>query len=455
MEPVQHLLDLGRNYVDRQPTLALAFIAALIIVLVHAARTPAANLAGKLGRFGWGLVLVGFLVGAAMVLKSYQNEALSEFRRTHGRVSEANYNAVQNIWGPEQNQQELTVEFGYDEEVTERVEFEDQSKPALIKKKIEHRIVPGNAFESARHEVTLRQNPRKKGSAIYPGYETDCRFTYKLRYPGEHDAQATLRFPFTSSACNDLSVNLDGTNVLGQLQIENGALVLPLDVKKGWTGDYEISFKSRGVSVWYFQVAEERVIRDFVLTLHLPDLPRGKLNYPEGCMTPTEIAGDDLIYRLGNAVSSKGMGIALAKPEQPGTTMNAVLSESSTAWTLLFAGMVSGLTLSGVRRAVLLSVFIGAAAAFAYALLGNFHDIVFGFWGSAMVVLVPVFGLLAWLVTRAASGPTGKLLAGELVVFGVFYPALAGLDAERQALYLNVCAALFLGMMAWQLRRSD
>ena len=30
MEPVQHLLELGRNYIDRQPTLALAFIAALV-----------------------------------------------------------------------------------------------------------------------------------------------------------------------------------------------------------------------------------------------------------------------------------------------------------------------------------------------------------------------------------------------------------------------------------------
>lgn len=100
MESIQHLFDLGRSYIDRQPTLALAFIAALIIVFVNAARTPATSLAGRIARFGWGLVLVGFLVGAAMVLKSYQNAALAEFRRTHGRVSEANYNAVQNIWGP-------------------------------------------------------------------------------------------------------------------------------------------------------------------------------------------------------------------------------------------------------------------------------------------------------------------------------------------------------------------
>jgi hypothetical protein len=182
-------------------------------------------------------------------------------------------------------------------------------------------------------------------------------------------------------------------------------------------------------------------------------LPREKLNYPEGCMTPTEIAGNDLIYRLGNAVSSKGMGIALAKPEQPGRTMNAVLGETSTAWTLLFAGMVSGLTLASVRRAALLSVFIGALVGFAYGLLGNFHEIVFGFWGAGAVVLLPVFGLLAWLVTRTVDGAAGKLLAVELIMFGVLCPVLAGLDGGRQALYLNVCAVLFLVTVAWQLWR--
>ena len=476
MEFIQEFISSGRSFVERQPVIALALGTALMAVIFTAVsqardkeRTrPSPNPWQAVGRqltqFGWSVVLVGFLIGTAIVLKSYLNGALAEFRRTHGRVSEANYNAVQTIWGPEQNQQELMVEFGYDQEETERVEFDDPTKPAIIKKKMVHHTVPGNPFESARHEVTLRQNPRKKGSAIYPGYETHEHFTYKLNYPGDREAVAVIKFPMPSASmvANDLAVNLNGQSALGQLEIKDGTLLLGFDVKKGWTGDLDIQFKSRGVSFWYFQVSEARVIRDFTLTLHLPDLPKDRLNYPEGCMTPTRIdpttdgRGCNLTYQLGNAVSSKGMGIALAQPLQPGKTMNAVLAESSTAWTLLFAALVSGLTLAGVRRAALFSILFGAAAAFGYGLLGNFHDIVFGFWGSAAVILLPLLVLMGWFVTQAVTGAEGKLLALTPLVFGGFYPCLAGVDSERQTLYLNICAFLFLALTAWQiLRRTN
>jgi hypothetical protein len=471
MELLQQLVALAQDFLNREPIVALvlggAFVAAFFTAVLRAPgndaldrpRNTLQTIGWRLLQTGWALVLVAFLVCAVVVMKRCLNEALTNFRQTHGRVSETNYEAVQTIWGPEQSQQELTVQFGYDEEDTERVEFDDPTKPALIKKKTVHRTVPGNPFESARHDVTLRQNPRQKGSAIYPGYETEARFTYKLRYPGDRDARATIRFPLPSASmvANDLTVNLNGASALGQMQIESGALVLELDVQKGWTADLDISFKSRGVSFWYFQVSEPRVIRDFVLALHLPDLPKDKLNYPEGCMTPTEITptadkhGCDLIYRLGDAVSTKGMGIALARPEQPGRVMDAVLAETPTAWTLLFAAMVFGLSLAGVRRAVLLDILVGAAAVFAYGLLGNFHDIVFGFWGSAVVVLVPLFALVAGVIIRVVAGLPGKLLAVELVVFGILYPSLAGLDADRQTLYLNLCAVVLLVITTWQI----
>src|ERR1019366_7413667 len=265
---------------------------------------------------------------------------------------------VQTIWGPETAQRELTIEFGYDEEVTERIESEDPTKPVLLKKKIEHRTVPGNPFLRARHEVTLRQNPRRKGSAVYPGYESDCRFTYHLKYPGERPVRAVLRFPLPSASgiYNDLVVKLDHTSALDQVDIEDSVLVLALDIQKGWEADYEIAFKSRGMAEWYFQVQEPRVIRDFSLLLHLPDLARAHLNHPEGCMTPTAIAptadgkGSDLTYRLGQAVTSKGMGIALTKPEQPGQATNAVLAETDKGWWLLFAALVLGGSLGGDRR---------------------------------------------------------------------------------------------------------
>jgi hypothetical protein len=210
------------------------------------------------------------------------------------------------------------------------------------------------------------------------------------------------------------------------------------------------------MSFWYFQVKEAREIRDFTLTLTLPDLPKARLNYPEGCMTPTAIKstannqGCVLTYRLDHAISSKGMGISLPTLPQPGATTNAVLDEVERGWLLIFAMLVLGLTLAGANHAPLLSILFAAASACAYGLLADFSDLLFGFWGTALLILLPIFVLLAWLLRRVAPA-FGKALALQLLLFGILYPSVAGLDADRQTLYFNLCALTFLALAAWQL----
>lgn len=76
---------------------------------------------------------------------------------------------------------------------------------------------------------------------------------------------------------------------------------------------------------------------------------------------------------------------------------------------------------------------------------------VLGFWGTAIAVLLPLFLLLAWLVTQVIRGMTGKLLALQLPLYGILYPLLAGLDPDRETLYLNLCALMFLAYTAWLL----
>src|SRR4051812_18454164 len=135
--------------------------------------------------------------------------------------------------------------------------------------------------------------------------------------------------------------------------------------------DVRIAFKSRGMAFWYFQVHEQREIRDFTLTLTLPDLAREKLNYPEGCMTPTKIdsiadrAGSILTYRLDHALSSKGMGVALPALPHPGATTTAVLGQTDRAWLLMMAMLLFTLTLAAAKHAVVLTLLFGATTAFA------------------------------------------------------------------------------------------
>jgi hypothetical protein len=246
-------------------------------------------------------------------------------------------------------------------------------------------------------------------------------------------------------------------DILPRMQLKDGLLLLDRDLAANEALDLAISFKSRGMSNWYMQVREPREIRDFTFVLNLPDLAKAHLNFPEGCMTPTDTqaTADDrgtiLTFRLDHAISNKGMGIAMPSVAQPGETTNAVLAEVERGWLLTFAMLVFGLTLAGTNHAVLLSVLFGSAAACAYGLLGDFSDLLFGFWGAAVLVLVPLYLLLAWLLTRCSPPPVAKLLAGQWLLFGILYPCVAGLDPARQSLYFDIAALVFLALAAGQL----
>jgi hypothetical protein len=322
--------------------------------------------------------------------------------------------------------------------------------------------ITANPFISARHEVTLVQNHRKKGSALYGGYETKCHFSWRLRNPAERALNADIRFPLPAQSAmyNDLTATINGKDVLPMMEIKDGTLRLARELKPGEVFDMAVSFKSRGMSFWYFQVKENREIRDFTLTLNLPDVTKAHLNNPEGCMTPTDIKptadgqGSVLTYRLDHAITTKGMGVALPAPEQPGEITNSVLGEAERSWLLIFALLVLGLTTGSVRFAVLLSLLFGTATALGYGLLGDFSDLLFGFWGTAVVILAPAFGLLAWLLLRILPGLGGKLMAAQLLLYGLLLPCLAGLDSDRQSLYVNLCAGVFLAYAAWQLLRT-
>ncbi|MCG3147324.1 MAG: hypothetical protein PCFJNLEI_00763 [Verrucomicrobiae bacterium] len=464
MEVWQRILELSRTGLERQPTLSLILMASVVAVFLAALRErnpqPPVSLAGTIYRHVcrllWAGLLVGLVGAAAVGWQSYLGRTLADYRHSHGRLTEVNLDAVRTIWGDEQVQGELQVQLWWEEEQIERIESEDLSKPTVTRKKTIRNQVPANPFLSTRHEVTLRQNARKKGSGIYAGYETENQFQWLLHNPADRPVQGTLRFPLPSRSAmfNDLAVTINDTNVLHRLRVENGALVLELPFAPNETVDARIKFKSRGLTHWYFQVREAREVRDFELRVNLPDLLPAKLNYPEGCMTPTEIqptgAGSVLVYRLDRAICNKGMGIAMPALTQPGETTSAVLAQAGRGWVLVFAALVLGLTLAGQPHAALISVLLGSGAALAYGLTGDVSDSPLGFWGSAGVVLLPTLLLLGWL----ASKLTTRWIMVQCVVFGAVYPCLAGLDDARQSLYLNGCAGILLVAVVVALRQE-
>lgn len=58
--------------------------------------------------------------------------------------------------------------------------------------------------------------------------------------------------------------------------------------------------------------------------------------------------------------------------------------------------------------------------------------------------LVDVFTPAAGVDT--AGRKIGRPLAVQLMLFGILYPRMAGLDSERESLYLNLCALVFLAL---------
>src|ERR1039457_3321245 len=143
---VSKILGRASDLAEVEPTIALFLGAALLAIFLTtllAARSPA-EAGGGTGltwtlyrqflRLAWALLLVALLAGAISVLRNYLRQSVANFQRTHGRITQANYDAVQTIWGAEQVQGELNVAIYHDEEITERIESEDPDKPARLKK---------------------------------------------------------------------------------------------------------------------------------------------------------------------------------------------------------------------------------------------------------------------------------------------------------------------------------
>jgi hypothetical protein len=254
------LVGRAGDLIDVQPVIALFLGGALLAVFItitfrsrptEASATKASVfwlLYHQVGRFLSAVMLIGFLLGAMSLLRVYLHQTLAAFQRNHGRVTEANYNAVQTIWGAEQDQGELRAELFWEEEVTERIESEDLTKPTVTRKKIVRHNITANPFIAERHYVTLRQNARKKGSALYGGYENECRFHWQLKNPADRELSSVIKFPLPAATAmyDNLSAVLNGKDILPQMQLREGALVLNRDLKANEPLDLAISFKSRG-----------------------------------------------------------------------------------------------------------------------------------------------------------------------------------------------------------------
>ena len=174
-------------------------------------------------------------------------------------------------------------------------------------------------------------------------------------------------------------------------------------------------YKSRGMESWRYDIPAPHEIRDFRMVMSLPEVARDRLDYPEGCLTPTEITtgsegrGTVLTWTLDRAITTRGMGVELPGATQPGELVARVLKHAWRGAMLLLVGLVVSLLPGGVRMGLARIGVVGGAYCGQFMLLAALSDTRMGFIGAlalgAVITLVLSCAALRWPVRVKGLAP--------------------------------------------------
>ncbi|MFQ6133359.1 MAG: hypothetical protein ACE5R4_15055 [Armatimonadota bacterium] len=383
------------------------------------------------------------------------------FRRQHGRVTEVNLQSVRSIWGRPHVQHDLQVTHTVVDTVQEELPRPYPDAPRRFVTKQVTRHIEQNSILKTRGTVTIRMNYRRKGSAYYTCFEDDCDFLYEVRNLAERETTADFRFPMSSgqNLFLDFQVLVDGEDYSEHLSFRGNDVYWSMPMPPGRQVTVEVSYKSRGMETWYYQIPEAREVRDFELVMHLPDVPRERLNYPEGCLTPTEIKdraegeGSVLTWSLDHAITTRGMGVALPDAPQPGNQVARVLQYAWRGGMLLLVGLVVSVLGAGLRLGLLRLAIVGGACCAQFMLLAALSDFRPGFVGAfaigAVIALALSLAALRWPAGAWGAGPVSLVC-----FFVIVYPLLALPKAAAAALVTAADIALIAYLAGAYVRQA-
>jgi hypothetical protein len=459
---MESILDRLASWFELEPLLSFLMALAAIALFIGAYRKAVREgsrfwewLKGTLEAAGTTLLFLGLLWVARGIL----NDNYASFIASHGRVSEANYSSVQNIWGGSQAQRDLSVSHSIEREVMEELPREDETKPPLYKKVLRRIPVEQNSIARTRIQAELRSNTRQKGSALYNGFVTKFSAEYLVRNDSDllTDAAFSFPLPYNQSMFEGIVVLVDGREVSKELRVSSEEIYWTMPMKPGEEWAVSIRYATRGMEHFYFQMPEPRQIKDFVFTLALADLPAGDINYPEGCIPPTELIratedgkGSVLEWRLDNTISTAGMGVALPKPEQPGARTARMLAASPYALMMLLLALGLSLILAGKGVRLLDLSLLAGAYCVMHLLAASLSDSFLGFWGSLLIGAAASCAL-SYFLSRGYGPALRRSAIALTAFFSAVYPLLSQLDAERASLEPLVAAGLIVYLFAMAL----
>lgn len=392
----------------------------------------------------WSRKIIEGSIGAILFLgllwafRSIMNTNIAEFYATHGSLSSVSQQSAQSIWGRPHAQ----IDLGYAHYATVTIQEEvprdnPDDPPQYIDREVRQHI-PQNSIIAFYGEVNLGLSERSKGYALYNGYTIDAYYEYQVE--NTSDLETNVEFDFALSSgqriYDDFMITVDEVDVSGDLLFNGEIVEWTTDFDPGQVRTITVSYSSRGMESYYYQIPNRREIRNFELVVTIDRLPVEMLNYPDGVLSPMLIEatedgqGSVLHWELDRAITTAGMGVSLPQPEQPGQQVLRVLQKSPYAITLL--GVMIALTFLLTDELVnfLTLTLVIAIYAGQFLVMAAVSDYLPGFaW--AMIAGATVCCLPAYLLFRSHPSKLLRYLAyGLMTFFSLIYP-LAGLLPDQ------------------------
>jgi hypothetical protein len=427
---MHYLSDRVFAWMTHEPLVGVMMVVGTIVLFVGAYRRGGADQAD--GFFAWTRRAVEAAATALLFLallwgfRSVLGDNARGFETNHGRVTDANYQSVRTIWGAPHVQRELEASL-------EGVE--------------------GDAIAGFDGTIHMTLDERQKGSALYSGFQADVELEYAIHNSAPHTALARLFLPLGEQPLlEDLHVWNGGVE-LEDPTLHPDGMRWERSIAPDETLQIRVRYRTRGLELLYYQVPQRRNIRDFRLAIDVSGLAVDDVNYPDFCLTPTAIEPTDdgvrLLWTLDRAVTTSGMGIALPRPEQPGSKVALVLDRSPYALMLLVVAV--GLTLMVRRESVsfLDLSLLSSAYCVVFLTMASASDYLLGFWGSLGVGAGLTLALSWWLYRRH---PARRSIAVLVVFFAAVFPLAGLLPDHREAFDGAVSIGLIVYLFALALR---
>ena len=419
-----------------QPTVGLLMVVTALVLF--AASFKVKETAPSLWQ--WIRQIIEASVGAILFLgllwafRSILNANNTTFGSTHGSSSQTTLESAQSIWGRPHIQRGLSIDNYIETVEQEELPRPDPAQPPVYRSKKVQTRVTQNSILGTVGQVDMTLSEREKGYALYSGFVINAQFTYDVINDWNSATSAVFTFPLSPKQTlqENFKVLVDGVDITSLLQIADDAVQWRLPMQPAQRSKIVVSYTSRGMNYFYYQIPVQQETRNFLLTLTVDRLPVSLLNYPEGCLTPTEIKptsdqrGSILTWRLDRAITVAGMGVALAQPEQPGAQVVRVLSNSPYALTLLIAMLALTLLIRREPVQFIELALLAAVYCVQFLVMAAVSDWFFGFWGS-LILGALLTGALTFLLFRRHPSRLLRTLIYLLVAFFTILYPLAGL----------------------------